>query len=79
MCTLVMFRDNYIGSPCKLFQDSKHIPTSDSSALPWLYYGEGDAQTVLSRKKITARYSMRPSSMVSCVTCGLIEREQKCL
>ena len=65
MCTLVLFRDDYAGSPCKVFQDSKHIPTSDSSSLPWLYYGEGDAQTVLSRKKITAKYSMDPSSKVS--------------
>lgn len=65
MCTLVMFRDDYTGSPCKVFQDSKHIPTSDSSSLPWLYYGEGDAQTVLSRKKITAKYSMDPHSKAS--------------
>ena len=65
MCTLVLFRDDHAGSPCKVFQDSKHIPTSDSSSLPWLYYGEGDAQTVLSRKKITAKYSMDPSSKVS--------------
>jgi len=65
MCTLVLFRDDYAGSPCKVFQDSKHIPTSDSSSLPWLYYGEGDAQTVLSRKKITAKYTMDPSSKVS--------------
>lgn len=65
MCTLVMFRDDYVGSPCKLFEGAKHIPNSDSSALPWLYYGEGDAHTVLFRKKITAKYSMDPSSKVS--------------
>jgi hypothetical protein len=60
-----MFRDDYVGSPCKLFQDSKHIPNSDRSALPWLFYGEGDAQAVLLRKKITAKYSMDPSSKLS--------------
>ena len=65
MCTLVLFRDDYAWSPCKVFQDSKHIPPSDSNSLPWLYYGDGDAQTVLSRKKITAKYSMYPNSKVS--------------
>ncbi|KAJ9575177.1 hypothetical protein L9F63_025870, partial [Diploptera punctata] len=58
MCALVMYHDNYPSSPCRLFQDSKHIPTSDSNILPWLYYGEGDAQTVLTRRKISAKYSM---------------------
>lgn len=77
MCTLVLFRDDYAGSPCKVFQDSKHIPTSDSSSLPWLYYGEGDAQTVLSRKKITAKYSMDPSNKVRnlCNAAGTIFRD----
>jgi hypothetical protein len=65
ICTLVLFHDDYAGSPCKMFQNSKHIPTSDSNSLPGLYYGEGDAQTVLSRKKITAKYSMDPNSNVS--------------
>lgn len=76
MCTLVMFRDDYAGSPCKLFQESKHIPTSDSSILPWLYYEEGDAQTVLSRKKITAKYSMDPSSKVSLDTNLTVHKKQ---
>ncbi|XP_067004734.2 meckelin [Anabrus simplex] len=58
MCVMVMFQDNYKGSPCKLFQDSKHIPTSEGGHLPWLFYGEGDAQTVLSRKKIPTKYSL---------------------
>ncbi|PSN51036.1 hypothetical protein C0J52_15421 [Blattella germanica] len=65
MCTMVMYRDDYMGSPCKLFQDWKHIPTSDSNILPWLYYGEGDAQTVLTRKKIPAKYSMDLNSKVT--------------
>ncbi|KAJ9601533.1 hypothetical protein L9F63_000276 [Diploptera punctata] len=68
MCALVMYHDNYPSSPCRLFQDSKHIPTSDSNILPWLYYGEGDAQTVLTRRKISAKYSMdinSPASMLN--------------
>lgn len=76
MCTLVMFRDDYAGSPCELFQESKHIPTSDSNILPWLYYEEGDAQTVLSRKKITAKYSMDPSSKVSLYTNLTIHKQK---
>jgi hypothetical protein len=70
-----MFRDDYAGSPCKLFQEAKPNPASDSSVLPWLYYEEGDAQTVLSRKKITAKYSMDPSSKVSVDTNLTLDKQ----
>ncbi|KAJ1524437.1 hypothetical protein ONE63_010934 [Megalurothrips usitatus] len=62
MCVLTMFHDGYRGSPCNFFRDAKHIPTSEISHLPWLFYGEGDAQTVLSRKKIMTSYSLDSSS-----------------
>lgn len=62
MCVMVMFRDGYRGSPCNFFRDAKHIPISEAGHLPWIFYGDGDAQTVLSKKKIMSTYSLDSSS-----------------
>lgn len=61
MCVLTHFKD---GPACSLFRDFKHIPSSEREPYPWLYYGDGDAPTVLNRRKITNRYSLNPNSEV---------------
>ncbi|XP_068992594.1 meckelin [Neodiprion pinetum] len=48
MCTLTLFTSLI---PCKLFWDKHNSPL-------WLYYGEGEAPTVLNRKKISQQYSL---------------------
>nr|CAD7441633.1 unnamed protein product [Timema bartmani] len=63
MCVMVMYQDDYRTSPCRVFHDLKHIPTSsEGSPMPWLYYGEGEASTVLTRRKINFKYSLDPNS-----------------
>ncbi|XP_063221567.1 meckelin isoform X2 [Bacillus rossius redtenbacheri] len=62
MCAMVLYRDDHKTSPCRLFRDARHIPTSDGGPLPWLFYGEGDAPTVLARKRIVTRYSLNYQS-----------------
>ncbi|KAG8288713.1 Meckelin [Homalodisca vitripennis] len=59
MCVLSHYRD---GSACSLFRDFKHIPSSGREPYPWLYYGDGDAPTVLNRRKIPTRFSLDPES-----------------
>uniref|UniRef100_A0A1B6EQU8 Meckelin n=1 Tax=Cuerna arida TaxID=1464854 RepID=A0A1B6EQU8_9HEMI len=59
MCVLSHYRD---GSACSLFRDFKHIPSSGREPYPWLYYGDGDAPTVLNRRKIPTRFSLDPGS-----------------
>uniref|UniRef100_A0A8D8X0C7 Meckelin n=1 Tax=Cacopsylla melanoneura TaxID=428564 RepID=A0A8D8X0C7_9HEMI len=61
LCVLMLYKDS---GPCILFRNHHHIPWSSPSegALPWLYYGEGDAITVLTRKKIPTRYSVKRTS-----------------
>nr|CAD7394278.1 unnamed protein product [Timema cristinae] len=63
MCVMVMYQDDYRASPCRVFHDLKHIPTSsEGSPMPWLYYGDGEASTVLARRKINFQYSLDPNS-----------------
>lgn len=65
MCVMSMYGEDRLGGPCSLFRDSKRIPNTDKEVLPWLYYGEGDAPIVLSRRKITTTYSLERLSEVS--------------
>uniref|UniRef100_A0A2S2RB76 Meckelin n=1 Tax=Sipha flava TaxID=143950 RepID=A0A2S2RB76_9HEMI len=63
LCAIQMYKDERKVGPCKVFKDYRRIPTSsdaDRWPIPWLYYGEGDASIVLNRKKITAKYSIKP-------------------
>ncbi|CAH0381316.1 unnamed protein product [Bemisia tabaci] len=62
MCVLSMYKDSHRGGPCRLFRDARHIPTSENEVIPWIYYAEGDAGTVLHRKKITSRYRLQEES-----------------
>ncbi|XP_046748250.1 meckelin [Diprion similis] len=48
MCALTLFTSSI---PCKLFWDKHNSPL-------WLYYGEGEAPTVLNREKISQKYSL---------------------
>ncbi|KAI5692776.1 hypothetical protein M8J75_001017 [Diaphorina citri] len=61
LCVLQLYKDS---GPCHLFRDHHHIPWSASNEanLPWLFYGEGDAITVLTRKKIPVKYSLKQHS-----------------
>ncbi|XP_075215338.1 meckelin [Lycorma delicatula] len=65
MCVMVLYQDDQRSGPCRIFRDARHSPTLDKEPLPWLYYGEGDAPTVLARKKILTRYSLDYNSPVS--------------
>ncbi|KAK6624732.1 hypothetical protein RUM44_011592 [Polyplax serrata] len=62
MCTMTLYKDEKKSSPCALFSERKRIPTSNADAVPWLYYGEGEAPTVLSRRKITTQFNLNPNS-----------------
>jgi hypothetical protein len=67
LCAIQMYKDERKVGPCKVFKDYRRIPTSsdaDRWPIPWLYYGEGDASIVLNRKKITAKYSIKPGKHV---------------
>lgn len=66
MCALVLYDDDYATSPCVLFRNTKRIPTVlGSSHLPWIYYGDGDAPSVLSRRRVTTSYTLNPKSQVT--------------
>ncbi|XP_054290013.1 meckelin-like [Macrosteles quadrilineatus] len=70
MCVLTHYRD---GPVCSLFRDFKHIPSSDKEPYPWLYYGDGDAPTVLNRRKISTRYSLHPYSELSLINLTAVK------
>ncbi|RZF41616.1 hypothetical protein LSTR_LSTR000330 [Laodelphax striatellus] len=60
VCVLLLYQDEQRSGPCHMMRDSK--PASDKDAYPWLYYGEGEAPTVLARKKILSKYSLDNTS-----------------
>lgn len=68
MCVMVLYQDDQRSGPCRILRDAKHIPSLDKEPIPWLFYGEGDAPTVLARKKILTRYSLDYNSPVSYIT-----------
>ncbi|KAK7873573.1 hypothetical protein R5R35_009277 [Gryllus longicercus] len=63
MCTMLLFDDYSEGSPCKLFLDPKRMLTHNN--IPSLFYREGEALTVLNRKKIPTKYSLSSTSSVN--------------
>lgn len=65
MCAMLMYNEAEKSSPCALFREFKRIPSSSADSLPWIYYAEGEASTVLSRKRIPAQYNLDPNSQVS--------------
>lgn len=65
MCTMMMYKDDQKSSPCSMFTDRKRIPTSNDDVIPWLYYGEGEAPAVLSRKRISTKFGLNSDSRVS--------------
>ena len=51
------------GSPCLIFRNK---PSANAvPPLPWIFYGEEDAPSVLNRNKIPTKYSMDSKSTVS--------------
>ena len=66
MCVMLLYKDEQNGGPCRIFRDYRYIPTSTSNDnnLPWLYYGEGDASTLLNRKKIESHYNLNLGQQV---------------
>ncbi|XP_049787619.1 meckelin isoform X2 [Schistocerca cancellata] len=62
MCAMLLYDNNYKGSPCKLFEDRKLEHEWKDNVMPWLLYGEGDAPAVLFRKKISAEFNLQPNT-----------------
>ncbi|XP_014292209.1 uncharacterized protein [Halyomorpha halys] len=60
MCVINLYQD-YLGGPCRLLREIKKL---SNPALPWIYYPEGDAWNVLSKKSINKRFTMDYSSEI---------------
>lgn len=64
MCVMKLYSDLEKSSPCSVFKEHKRIPVSTTDPLPWIYYGEGEASSVLHRKRISAQYNLNENSEV---------------
>ncbi|XP_065347535.1 meckelin [Cloeon dipterum] len=73
LCALGLYKDENSDdgprpSACKAFRDSKRTPilgavVSGGDARPWLLYGDGDAPSVLARRKLSpVKFSLHPNS-----------------
>lgn len=61
---MMMYKNDQKSSPCSLFSDRIRISASNDDSIPWMYYEEGEAPAVLSRKKITTQFNLRSDSQV---------------
>jgi len=75
LCALSLYSDEsgddgVKPSACRAFRDAKRTPTfgavvSGTDSRPWLFYGEGDAPSVLARRKLSqVKFSLTQNSNV---------------
>lgn len=76
MCALTLYQDDTAEdgvrpTACRVFRDARRIPPAGAvipgvDSRPWLFYGEGDAPSVLARRKLsTAKFSLNAALNVS--------------
>ncbi|XP_037076463.1 meckelin-like [Pollicipes pollicipes] len=61
LCTMGLYSHREVASACGQFRllSPSHLRTPPH--VPWLYYAEDEAQTVLGRTRITQEYTVRPA------------------
>lgn len=66
LCVLTMYQDTVPGGPCKILKDLKKS-THQHNAIPWIYYPEGEASSILSKRKVKTKYTMMAEADTSYV------------